>query len=99
NYVPRPKNSFILFRTEFVAQKTASGTRSAAETKRRRGAESDDDDDEANQSLSKQASAIWNRMTEAEKRPWAERAKLEKAAHEAKYPNYRYRPIRQSSTR
>ena len=60
-------------------------------------AEADDEDEDANQSLSKQASAVWNKMSEAEKRPYVERAKLEKAAHEAKYPHYRYKPVRHNS--
>ncbi|KAL5525237.1 hypothetical protein ACEPAF_9106 [Sanghuangporus sanghuang] len=94
NYVPRPKNSFILFRTEFVAQRTNGGTQNSS------GSKSDtDDDDDATQSLSKQASAVWNKMTGEEKKPYVERAKLEKAAHEAKYPHYRYKPVRHNSAR
>ncbi|KAL5478929.1 hypothetical protein ACEPAI_2216 [Sanghuangporus weigelae] len=94
NYVPRPKNSFILFRTEFVAQRTNGETQNSS------GSKSDvDDDDDTTQSLSKQASAVWNKMTDEEKKPYVERAKLEKAAHEAKYPHYRYKPVRQNSAR
>ncbi|KAL5498214.1 hypothetical protein ACEPAH_2344 [Sanghuangporus vaninii] len=94
NYVPRPKNSFILFRTEFVAQRTNGGAQPSSDSR------SDaDDDDDATQSLSKQASAVWNKMTDEEKKPYVERAKLEKAAHEAKYPHYRYKPVRHNSAR
>ncbi|KAL5520363.1 hypothetical protein ACEPAG_9587 [Sanghuangporus baumii] len=94
NYVPRPRNSFILFRTEFVAQRTNGGTQSSS------GSKSDaDDDDDTTQSLSKQASAVWNKMTDEEKKPFVERAKLEKAAHGAKYPHYRYKPVRHNSAR
>ena len=98
NYVPRPKNSFILFRTEFVAART-SGAASSGNSTESTSKSDDDDDEDANQSLSKQASAVWNKMSEAEKRPYVERAKLEKAAHEAKYPHYRYKPVRHNSAR
>lgn len=93
NYIPRPRNSFIIFRTEFVLRKTGGGSVSG------KNAHADSDDDEASGTLSKQASEVWHRMNDAEKQPWVERAEQEKRDHAAKYPNYRYRPVRQNSHR
>ncbi|KLO15320.1 HMG-box, partial [Schizopora paradoxa] len=76
---PRPRNSFIIFRTDFVA-------------KHKKEAEAAGDGDGDVRSLSKQASEVWNKMSEAEKVPWQERAEEEKRDHARKYPNYRYRP-------
>ena len=39
------------------------------------------------------AGAAWHRMSEKEKAPWKERAKIVDAEHKVKYPNYRYRPV------
>lgn len=100
DYVPRPRNSFILFRTEFVAKRAGDNAEpNVRGAKRPKADRNGDEEDEESQSLSKQASAIWNNMDEEEKQPWAERAKIEKAEHEAKYPNYRYKPVRQGSAR
>lgn len=92
NYIPRPRNSFIIFRTEFVNRKT-NGEGERPPSKRRH----DDSDDE--RSLSKQAAEVWQRMSDAEKQPWIERAEQEKREHAATYPHYRYRPIRQNAQR
>lgn len=99
NYVPRPKNSFILFRTDFVAKHKArldSEGRSAAGTSSisASGSASGGEDDETPCSLSKQASVEWNKMSDKEKEPWQKRAEFEKQEHARKHPNYRYRPVR-----
>ena len=111
NYIPRPRNSFILFRNDFVERHkqraealgltTAAVSAAAvgASLGRRASSSSDDDDDEGGTSrtLSKQASDIWNNMSDAEKAPWQEAAEDEKREHAKKYPNYRFRPKRQLS--
>lgn len=89
NYIPRPRNSFIIFRTEFVLRKTGGG-----ESKYGNG-----DDDESSGTLSKRASEEWHKMSDAEKQPWVERAEQEKREHALKYPDYRYKPIRHSLQR
>ncbi|PAV17397.1 sry-box containing 7 [Pyrrhoderma noxium] len=40
------------------------------------------------------ASEAWKQLTEQEKEPWREKARIVKAEHKAKYPDYRFRPIR-----
>lgn len=110
NYIPRPKNSFILFRTDFVqrhkkeAEVTGSTARAVAAVTTaallgEMGLIRDDgqflgSEEEMSLSLSKQASEVWNRMTEVEKQPWVDLAEKEKQAHAKRYPNYRYRPVR-----
>ena len=39
------------------------------------------------------AAAAWRRMSEQEKAPWRERAKIVGAEHKLKYPNYKFRPV------
>ncbi len=102
NYIPRPRNSFIIFRTDFVAKhkkeaEAAGVSTAAAVAASSKGQPVADDEDGDVRSLSKQASEVWNRMSEAEKAPWQERAELEKRDHARKYPNYRYRPVRHNS--
>ena len=100
NYVPRPRNSFIIFRTDFVKSKmegkgvngSVPGCRSASAS----GSGSGGEDDEPSSSLSKQASEVWNKMSDTEKEPWQKLAEEEKQEHARKYPNYRYRPSRQT---
>ncbi|KAH8114071.1 hypothetical protein DFH11DRAFT_247308 [Phellopilus nigrolimitatus] len=77
SYIPRPKNSFILFRTDFVARRSGAdavnGGRGGST-----GGDGEESEEEAGSSLSKQASAVWNKMSAVEKQPWVERAEHEK---------------------
>jgi hypothetical protein len=43
--------------------------------------------------ISRIAGSMWNRMVEAQKQPFKERAALVKKQHEALYPNYKYSPV------
>lgn len=56
------------------------------------------DSDQQNE-LSKQAGKVWNRMTEAEKKPFVSQAIAEKKKHQAMYPNYTYSPGRGAARR
>ena len=47
--------------------------------------------DSAERSRSRFTSKLWNEMSEDEKRPWREKAKIKKEEHSVKYPGYRYR--------
>ena len=44
------------------------------------------------QQLSKHAAFVWNKMTDAEKFPYQETARLEKMLHQIEYPDYQYSP-------
>ncbi|KDQ10887.1 hypothetical protein BOTBODRAFT_190207 [Botryobasidium botryosum FD-172 SS1] len=76
DHIPRPKNAFILFRTDFVSQ-----------SKLTRGVESD------HRNISKIVGQLWNELPAVERAKWERLAAAEKAAHKAKYPNYRYAPV------
>ena len=103
-YVPRPRNSFIIFRTDFVAYRMAGDSGRPANmepsvyqalseltsSKAPRGRSKEEEEG----TLSKQASAVWNNMSESQRRPWAERAEKEKALHAERHPDYRYKPAR-----
>nr|GAT55186.1 predicted protein [Mycena chlorophos] len=76
-YIPRPRNAFIIFRSDFV-----KAAREAAKA-----------DPKLDQTLlSQDAGVAWNRLSMAAKAPFLRRAKEEKAEHAALYPNYRYSP-------
>ena len=47
--------------------------------------------DSAERSRSRFTSKLWNEMSEDEKKPWREKAKIKKEEHSVKYPGYRYR--------
>ncbi|KAF7318767.1 HMG box domain-containing protein [Mycena chlorophos] len=76
-YIPRPRNAFIIFRSDFV-----KAAREAAKA-----------DPKLDQTLlSQDAGVAWNSLSMAAKAPFLRRAKEEKAEHAALYPNYRYSP-------
>ncbi|KAF9467730.1 hypothetical protein BDZ94DRAFT_899763 [Collybia nuda] len=84
DYIPRPKNPFILFRSEFY-QKFTQGVNE----------ESLKSLDQAN--LSQQAASKWNSLSEEEKKPYMLRAAEEKKAHAVMYPGYSYSPDKKKS--
>ncbi|KAI9068615.1 hypothetical protein FKP32DRAFT_1550443, partial [Trametes sanguinea] len=45
-------------------------------------------------SVSREASELWNTMTEVEKAPWKLKAIERKEQHKLRYPDYRYCPNR-----
>lgn len=78
SHIRRPRNAFIIFRSEFCfKQKEASEQN--VETDHRQ--------------ISRIAAYIWRDLSEDEKAEYKRRAEEEKAAHKAAYPDYRYAPI------
>ncbi|KAJ6562654.1 hypothetical protein B0H19DRAFT_881298, partial [Mycena capillaripes] len=75
--IPRPRNAFICFRSEYVkAEKDlAAKSKTLDQT-----------------ALSCDAAEAWRKMSEAEKEPFRLIAADEKKAHALKYPDYRYAP-------
>lgn len=44
--------------------------------------------------ISRIISICWNKLSEEEKKPWKDKAAVEKAEHQKKYPDYQYTPVR-----
>ncbi|KAJ7645121.1 hypothetical protein DFH06DRAFT_594600 [Mycena polygramma] len=76
-HIPRPRNAFICFRSEYVkAQKLASAQSGSV-----------------NQTvLSRGAADVWRELSAEEREPYTAMAHEEKEQHALKYPNYRYSP-------
>ncbi|KAJ7185316.1 hypothetical protein C8R46DRAFT_1060108 [Mycena filopes] len=78
-HIPRPRNAFICFRSDYVkAQKNA-----AANSKPKALDQT---------AMSCGAGDAWRKMDEGEREPYVLMALAEKAAHALKYPDYRYAP-------
>lgn len=82
-HVPRPRNSFIIFRCDFTHKYIANG-----------GSERASDTQKAD-SLSKRAGEAWKNASSETKRCYQKLADEERALHRANYPGYRFRPRRQ----
>ncbi|KAJ6581817.1 hypothetical protein B0H19DRAFT_1061322 [Mycena capillaripes] len=81
--IPRPPNSFIIFRTEFSQRhKNARGSRARRDVK------------EIGVTVSRKAADAWRKLSPEEKQPYQRRAELAKEQHARDYPNYQYRPRR-----
>jgi hypothetical protein len=83
NYVKRPENAFILFRRKCVEERNAPIDTSNDKSKKPRQAD-----------LSKSISQQWKSLSKVERQYWEDLAKEKKKEHEAKYPDYVYRPQR-----
>ncbi|KAF7325563.1 HMG box domain-containing protein [Mycena kentingensis (nom. inval.)] len=76
--IPRPRNAFIFFRSDFLrAQKAAAGAQHKAL-------------DQTN--VSSLAGTTWQAMTAAQKEPYREQAAREKEMYAVVYPGYKYTP-------
>ncbi|KAI0081420.1 HMG-box, partial [Panus rudis PR-1116 ss-1] len=78
DWVPRPLNSFMIFRVEYSrrhAQNNKEGDNPVPE-----------------KNLSRQASEAWRKLSDAEKRAYKLRADQMKIEHAKQNPGYRYRP-------
>ncbi|KAJ3565921.1 hypothetical protein NP233_g7335 [Leucocoprinus birnbaumii] len=73
-HIPRPRNAFILFRSDFVQQRVPEDLISD------------------HRDLSRLAGCMWRKMSDAQKRPWYEKAELEKRYHSEVFPQYRFNP-------
>ena len=84
DWVPRPRNAFIIFRCEYS---------------RRHARESNDTSERANRSdktLSKRAAEEWRCLPAAEREQYKILAEQEKAAHALQNPDYRFKPVRRA---
>ncbi|KAJ7923391.1 hypothetical protein B0H13DRAFT_1602691, partial [Mycena leptocephala] len=74
-HIPRPRNAFIFFRSDYVKaeKRVASRPGSLDQTV-----------------LSRGAGDVWREMSEDERLPYVLMAQQEKKDHALKYPNYRY---------
>ena len=84
DWVPRPRNAFIIFRCEYS---------------RRHARESNDTSERANRSdktLSKRAAEEWRCLPAAEREQYKILAEQEKAAHALQNPDYRFKPVRRT---
>ena len=76
-YVPRPRNSFIVFRSWWIAKQRAS----------------DNGAGEGQQNeLSKLAGKAWRQMSEEDKQGFIEVSNEEQQRHKIEHPNYQYTP-------
>lgn len=84
DWVPRPRNAFIIFRCEYS---------------RKHARDSNDTSERANRSdktLSKRAAEEWRCLPAAEREQFKILAEQEKAAHALQNPDYRFKPVRRS---
>ncbi|KAF6762445.1 hypothetical protein DFP72DRAFT_1060693 [Ephemerocybe angulata] len=108
--IPRPANSFILFRKAFCADmksKLKSDASIGADTQPKdedAANDKDGDGDEAKplpllrvqSDVSKEAGKRWRALLPHERALWDAKAVEAKEEHKRKYPGYRYRPIKKS---
>lgn len=84
DWVPRPRNAFIIFRCEYS---------------RKNARDSNDTSDRSNRSdktLSKRAADEWRCLSAAEREQYKILAEQEKAAHALQNPDYRFKPVRRT---
>lgn len=76
-HIPRPRNAFICFRSDYVKEQKIASARPGS----------------LDQTvLSRGAAEVWRGMTEEERSPFLLMALHEKREHALRYPNYRYAP-------
>ena len=86
DYIPRPKNAFIIFRTMYSKWNSMLPRAQDPDHPHAQLAITD------HRALSKAAGDAWRRMTEEEKAPYKELADADKAQHKINYPDYKYSP-------
>ncbi|KAF9055134.1 hypothetical protein BDZ89DRAFT_1031767 [Hymenopellis radicata] len=83
--IPRPPNAFMLFRSDCIA-------RIRAQLKERGG-------EKRQQIFSRVAGEAWHLLKPEERLVWQEKAASALAAHQAKYPGYKFAPVAKGSSR
>ncbi|TFK38057.1 hypothetical protein BDQ12DRAFT_683892 [Crucibulum laeve] len=76
-HIPRPRNAFIFFRSQYCAQQRALFPPNHKFDQNK---------------LSREAGAYWKGLDREAKRPFLKLAEQEKEDHQAKFPNYTYSP-------
>ncbi|EIW85590.1 hypothetical protein CONPUDRAFT_162758 [Coniophora puteana RWD-64-598 SS2] len=92
NYIPRPRNAFIIFRCDYTEKHKLDNAAAAACNK--------DGSSKPNlpaKTLSKRAAEAWRALPEAAKEEWKIRAKQEALVHQETFPEYKFRPAKPNS--
>ncbi|KAJ7696441.1 hypothetical protein B0H17DRAFT_884994, partial [Mycena rosella] len=82
--IPRPKNAFIIFRTEFARLRLHNAQGSP---RSRRGVPQP-----VGRTVSGKAADVWHSLPPEEKQRYQRLAELEKEQHARDHPTYQYRP-------
>lgn len=82
DWVPRPRNAFIIFRCEYSRKHARDPSDSSDRSSR------------SDKTLSKRAGEEWRRLSAAEREQYKFLAEQEKAAHALQNPDYRFKPVR-----
>ena len=82
DWVPRPRNAFIIFRCEY------------SRTHARDPSDPSDKSNRSDKTLSKRAGEEWRRLSAADREQYKILAEQEKAAHAVQNPDYRFKPVR-----
>lgn len=93
-HIPRPRNAFILFRQHWHQQiftREKEKINSDAHSSSVKSGSF-----KANSQASRDIGQRWRLLDDKERQYWLNLAKLEKAAHKKKYPDYKYIPTRKS---
>ncbi|KAF7309865.1 HMG box domain-containing protein [Mycena indigotica] len=86
-HTPRPRNAFIIFRTEFAR------LHHSPETSKQRRIQNKS----SGRTVSGKAADAWNKLSERDRAHYNRLAEIEKEEHARRYPNYQYRPRRRGS--
>lgn len=81
-WVPRPRNAFIIFRCEYSRKHARDPS------------DSSDKPSRSDKTLSKRAGEEWRRLSAADREQYKILAEQEKAAHALQNPDYRFKPVR-----
>jgi HMG (high mobility group) box len=87
DWVPRPRNAFIIFRCEYSRKHARDPS------------DSSDKSGRSDKTLSKRAGEEWRRLSAAEREQYKILAEQEKAAHALQNPDYRFKPMRRPPIR
>ena len=80
DHIPRPTNCFLLFRADFDLKQF--NLKKAKDSNKISGQA---------RIKSNLAGHAWKNMSEKERAPWREKARVARAEHEAKYPNFQWK--------
>lgn len=82
NHVPRPPNSFIMFRAHWIKKVKEEEVMGQNVVTLK----------DADCEPSRWAAEVWHSMTDAQKEEWREKARLQKQEHDRDHPGYLYKP-------
>ncbi|KAF5373119.1 hypothetical protein D9758_001452 [Tetrapyrgos nigripes] len=82
-WVPRPRNAFIIYRCEYTREHSRGGPRGRNQP-------------HTDKTLSKRAAEAWHDLPAEQKKKFKMLAEQEKLEHAKAYPNYRFKPARKT---